>query len=326
MKITRRALLVGLGAGGVLAACRGYDAPLAPIRPADAVPTPTTRVVVVNNAAPAPAAAATGGPSPRSTQDPQAGQQAVEAFLKQQNGHFAVAARDFANQSNVEVAARDKFELASLYKVFLMAEVMRRAAGGDLSLTDRVRTAPDYSFGEPEGGVPPDTEVTVDQAIGAMIRVSSNGAALALIAKVGGQALAAAPARFGMADTTIDVQPGSDAGHYLVEAHGTARDLADFFLKLGRGGVVNSDLDARMAGYLLGQQIDDRLPALLPPGTPIAHKTGDLDDLTHDAGIVYLTGRPYVVAALAQDDAPAEGRAIVAEVSRILYGWYGGRS
>jgi beta-lactamase class A len=329
MKITRRSLLAGMGAGVLLAACRD-DVPLEPIRPAGATkaaPTPTTRVVVVSSGAPTTRAAgqpsvATGAPAPAA--DAKGGQRLVEQFLGQQKGKFAVAARDFAGQSSVEIAPRDLFELASLYKVVLMAEVMRRVAGGELGLTDRIRTAPDYGFGEPEGGVPPDTQLSIDEAIGAMIRVSSNGAALALIDRIGEQAVEAAPGRFGMGDTTIDVASGSGPGHYLVEAHGSARDLAELFLKLGRGQVVSRALDARMAGYLLGQTIDDRLPALLPPGTPIAHKTGELDDLTHDAGMVYLPGRPYAVAVLAQAAAPGEGRAIVAEVSRILYGWYGG--
>lgn len=337
MRITRRVLLGGL-AGTALVACQPDERlVLEPIRPSGARPgpTPTTKVIVsstTNKPTPAPAAQAGQGaaqtqpPKPAATagRDEAAGQRMVEEFLRQQKGRVGLAARDFQGASAIDVRSGEKFELASVYKVVLMAEVMRRVGGGELKLADRIKTAPEYAFGEPEGGIPPGTSVTIDDAIGAMIRVSSNAAALALIDRVGAREVEAAPGRLGMAETTVDVSGGNGPGSYLVEAHGSARDLAGFLVKLGRGQVVNRDLDARMAGYLLGNRTDDRLPSLLPAGTQVAHKTGELENLTHDVGIVYLTGRPYAVAVLAEGESPTEGRAIVAEVSRMLFAWYGG--
>ena len=81
-------------------------------------------------------------------------------------------------------------------------------------------------------------------------------------------------------------------GHFWVEAFGSARDLVELFGRLGRGQLVSPALDRRMVGYLLNQQVNDRLPLLLPAGTPIGHKTGEVDSLTHDAGLVHLKGHP----------------------------------
>lgn len=329
-------MLLGGLAGTALVACRPDERlVLEPIRPGSARtgPTPTTKVIVSSTTnKPSPVAAAKvaqaqvqAKTTPTPARDEGAGQRMVEEFLGGQKGRFGMAARDFQGTSAIDVRSGERFELASVYKVVLMAEVMRRIGAGELSLTDRVRTAAEYGFGEPEGGIPPDSLVTIDEAIMAMTRVSSNGAALALIERLGEREVEAAPGRFGMGDTTIEVTGGRSPGHYLIEAHGSARDLAGFLLKLGRGQIVNRDLDARMAGYLLGNRIDDRLPSLLPPGTQVAHKTGELENLTHDVGIVYLPSRPYAIAVLAEGENPTDGRAIVAEVSRILFGWYGGR-
>jgi hypothetical protein len=56
-----------------------------------------------------------------------------------------------------------------------------------------------------------------------------------------------------------------------------------------------------MVDLLLAQRVNDRLPAHLPPGTRVAHKTGNLDGIVHDVGIVYAPGAPFVIALLAED-------------------------
>jgi beta-lactamase class A len=232
-----------------------------------------------------------------------------------------VAARDLTGTTSIEIAPRERFELASLYKVVLMAEVMRQVKGGQRRLSDAVETLAEYDFGEPEGGVPPGTRLTVDEALAATIQVSSNAAALALIELIGAPALAAAPARFGMTDTTIEAQ-SLGKGHYWIDSLGSARDLVELLARIGRRQAVDAALDQRMADYLLGQRVDDRLPVGLPHSVRIAHKTGDDEDFTHDAGLVLLSRRPYAVAVLTQAESVAEGKSAIVEVSRLLYGYF----
>ena len=80
-----------------------------------------------------------------------------------------------------------------------------------------------------------------------------------------------------------------------------------------------------MIAYLAGQRINDRLPLLLPAGTPVAHKTGELERFTHDAGLVLLPSRPYAIVVLAEGESVADGKAIVAELSRLAYGYFSGQ-
>jgi beta-lactamase class A len=98
--------------------------------------------------------------------------------------------------------------------------------------------------------------------------------------------------------------------------------VASLLVRLDREELVGPEQDRRMIDLLLGQRIADRLPALLPPDVPIAHKTADLDGFTHDAGMVYLPGRPYVLAVMAQGESPSEGKAIAAEISRLVFGYF----
>jgi hypothetical protein len=53
-----------------------------------------------------------------------------------------------------------------------------------------------------------------------------------------------------------------------------------------------------MYALLKAQQVNDRLPRGLPPGTPIAHKTGDRIHWAHDAGVITTPNGDVLLAVL----------------------------
>lgn len=247
----------------------------------------------------------------------------LDAFLGEQPGNFGVAIRDLGGPVAAEHEADDRFPLGSLFKLPLMAEVMRQVRAGRISLGQVVQTLAEYDFGEPQGGVPPATKLSVEKALVAMISVSSNAAALALIELVTPDELIAAPKWLGLPNTAIDVT-GFGKGRYEIDARSSARDVLQLLLKLDREQLVGPEQDRKMIDLMLGQKIADRIPLLLPADVPIAHKTADLDGFTHDAGIVYLPGRPFAIAVLAQGLNPTDGKAAVSEIARIAFSYFRG--
>ena len=58
------------------------------------------------------------------------------------------------------------------------------------------------------------------------------------------------------------------------------------------------------------QEFNDEIPAGLPPGTRVAHKTGSITGVLHDAAIVYPPGRsPYVLVVLTREHSRRARRA-----------------
>jgi beta-lactamase class A len=57
----------------------------------------------------------------------------------------------------------------------------------------------------------------------------------------------------------------------------------------------------RFVDILKRQQCNNKFPAWLPPGTVLAHKTGDLPGTEHDAGILYVPAGPVVAVLLTKD-------------------------
>jgi beta-lactamase class A len=305
----RRAFLASL----LMVACGGRAQAMVSERPPRVEPTPTATGPTLRRRADAP---------PTPIVDDGSLQRQLQRFLREQRGIYGVAVRDLHGPVVADYEPRERFPLGSLYKLHLTYEVMRHVRAGAVGLADTVRTPVEYSFGEPQGGVPPGTQLSVEEALATMIAVSSNAAALALIDVVRPSGLAAAPARIGLAETAIDVAATGEPGHYEIDARGSARDVVDILVRLDRETLVGPEQDRRIVDMLLGQRIVDRLPALLPSDVPIAHKTADLDGFTHDAGMVYLPGRPYAIALLAQGESPLEGKAVVAEVSRLVFSYF----
>ena len=100
-----------------------------------------------------------------------------------------------------------------------------------------------------------------------------------------------------------------------------ARDLLLIFEKLAKGELVNKQASDEMINVLLDQHFNEIIPAGLPPGVKVAHKTGSITGVQHDGGIVFLPdGRKYVLVLLSKD-IQDENEAIktMSNISRIIY-------
>jgi len=74
----------------------------------------------------------------------------------------------------------------------------------------------------------------------------------------------------------------------------TPEDMTKLLGMICRGEVVDRAACDQMLHILLQQQLNDRLPRLLPYGVPFAHKTGTLAGIRNDAGILYANDNTHV--------------------------------
>lgn len=201
---------------------------------------------------------------------------------------------------------------ASLYKLAVLAEAERRVDAGQLHYSDVITIEPedittDGSF-EVAG-----TELTVDQALEAMITISDNGAALALWHVLGAENINATLRNAGINDFHVFLAWGEDDNIATPRAIGTLLTL------LANRQLISAAASDRMLARLERQQINDRLPAELPEGVVVAHKTGNLPGLTHDAGIIFTPSGPRVVVVMTWDAYEADAHAFIANVGSIVY-------
>ena len=101
----------------------------------------------------------------------------------------------------------------------------------------------------------------------------------------------------------------------------TADGLLRILVLLAEGKAFSPALSRRMMDILHGQEFNQGIPARLPKGARVAHKTGEISTVAHDAGVVYLPKRkPYVVVILTQWDQADSGRSrTIAAISHAIY-------
>ena len=101
----------------------------------------------------------------------------------------------------------------------------------------------------------------------------------------------------------------------------SARDLAALLVAIETGKAASKSSSREMIDILARQEFNTEIPAGLPPGTRVAHKTGWITGVTHDAAIVYPPARkPYVLVVLTKGipDRPVAQR-LIAGVSGLVW-------
>ena len=100
----------------------------------------------------------------------------------------------------------------------------------------------------------------------------------------------------------------------------TANGLLKLLRLIAEERAYSKEACEEMLKIMLDQQYRSGIPAGLPKAARVAHKTGNISTVHHDAGIVYLEKRkPYVLVILTQFPAEAGRGTAVADVSRDIF-------
>lgn len=111
-----------------------------------------------------------------------------------------------------------------------------------------------------------------------------------------------------------------------LQNHVTARDCAEILRQIYKKTCISEAVSEKMLQLLENQQVNDRLPLLLPEDVTVAHKTGNLSGICiADVGIVELKDSPYLICVICNDpytDAGATSE--IAELSQSVYRAFAG--
>jgi beta-lactamase class A len=248
----------------------------------------------------------------------------------------AVAFRDLARGDTLFVGADERFHAASTMKVPVMVELFRQVDRGRLSLSQHLELQNDFksivdgSAYQLSAADDSDSlvyrwvgsQVSVHDLLEHMITRSSNLATNTLIGLVGTKEANATAHSLGARD--IQVLRGVEDGKAYAAGMNnmtTARDLATLMAAIESGTAASRASTDSMRAILLRQEFNDEIPAGLPAGTRVAHKTGQITGHLHDAAIVYPQRRgPYVLVVLTRGiDDEKVARSLIADISRLVY-------
>ncbi len=250
---------------------------------------------------------------------------------------IAVALRDAETGLELHYHADRWFHAASTIKVPILLGVFAAIDRGDLLPHSRVHVrnrflsvVENIPFRVESGR---DANSAVHNAIGKMMRVdelayhmittSSNLATNLLLGVIGPEAVNQTLKELDV-ERGIELRRGVEdelAFEKGINNMVTADGLLRILVMLSESKAFSPALSRRMMDILHGQEFNQGIPARLPKGARVAHKTGEISTIAHDAGVVYLPKRkPYALVILTEWDSGVSGRSrTIAAISHTIY-------
>lgn len=252
---------------------------------------------------------------------------AVEEIAREVGGTVAVAARNLGTGMALDRLADERFPSASVIKIAILLELLARADEGDLRLTDRLIVQDEDKV--PGSGVlsmlGAGLELSLDDLAHLMMNVSDNTASNLLIGRLGCDAINRRLSELGLTSTRLERKFYDFAAREKgLDNWVAAGELADLLMAVERRSVLSPAACEKALAVMRKQQFTSRIPALLPPDTPVANKTGSITGICHDAGIIYSPAGPLVLVVLTRDlPHPAVAEGAIRHVARMVYEQWG---
>lgn len=214
---------------------------------------------------------------------------------------------------------------ASLIKIPIMMEILNQVKEGKLSLKQRITVednvkVPFSILNLLESG----NSYTLKDVITLMIIQSDNTAANILMDLAGMDNVNNYVKNLGIKNTVLQRKMmDSEARKEGRENKTTAAEMAKFFEIIYKGEKAKESYSVSMKNILTAQLDNSVMRLNIPDDTLIAHKTGDLDGISHDAGIVYLPNVDYIFCGLTWDAVTNNfARETIGKISKIAYDYF----
>jgi len=234
-------------------------------------------------------------------------------YLAQKPGRYGICCRELNTGRGFGFDEDKLFVQASCVKVPYVLYLYEQAAAGQCALSKRLayRAASDYSDGSgylqhlaTEGDL-----FTLRSLAGVAITLSDNIAYRMIKRFLGASNVLRYMEQLGMK------HPRPNGEHCT-----TPRDMVCILQGVLDFAAREPGLGSRLLEDMSHPVWHHGLPLLLPESVQVAHKEGDLEGAANDVGIIFLPGRPYLLAILSggQPDVKSSFREI-ARISKTIY-------
>lgn len=235
----------------------------------------------------------------------------IQNAVKDFSGKVWIYAKNLDTGKDFAFRADEQVRTASTIKLPIMTEVFHQIAQGKVKWTDEIVLTKDkkqsgsgilFEFSD-------DTKIDLKTAVNLMIVLSDNTATNLVIDKIGTDNVNDFVESLGLHQTRSmrkigggDSKASSDPRLKLFGLGASSpRDMVKLLEMLENGQVVSKEASAEMLNILKRQQLKDGIGRGLPDTIQSASKSGALDRLRSDVGILY-TRRGRIAMAITTDD------------------------
>ena len=246
----------------------------------------------------------------------------IEKIISQVDGKVCINFYDLNKNDGFSINGDEKVLSASMIKLLILAELMKKISEDKFSLSDTIMMA---NFMKTEGdGVLKELNTghhfTLKELATLMIIVSDNQATNILIDFLGMENINLLGKELGLRETFLERRMMDAEARKNGYDNYTSADNISLLLKLiYQEKLVNKEASQLMLEILLKQQQGERLQRYLPTDIKIAHKCGDLDNLENDGGIIWLEEKAYILVVLTSGMSNLQCKQTIGKISKFVY-------
>ena len=246
----------------------------------------------------------------------------IEKIISQVEGKVCVNFYDLNKNNGFSINGDKKVLSASMIKLLILAELMKKISEDKFSLSDTIMMA---NFMKTEGdGVLKELNTghhfTLKELATLMIIVSDNQATNILIDFLGMENINLLGKELGLRETFLERRMmDSEARKNGYDNYTSADDISLLLKLIYQEKLINKEASQLMLEILLKQQQGERLQRYLPTDIKIAHKCGDLDNLENDGGIIWLEEKVYILVVLTSRMSNLQCKQTIGKISKFVY-------
>ena len=246
----------------------------------------------------------------------------IEKIISQVEGNVCINFYDLNKNNGFSVNGDKKVLSASMIKLLILAELMKKIFENKFSLSDTVMMANFMKIGG--DGVLKELNTghhfTLKELATLMIIVSDNQATNILIDFLGMENINQLGKELDLKETFLGRKMmDAEARKKGYDNYTCADDISLLLKLIYQEKLINKEASQLMLDILLRQQQGERLQRYLPSDIKIAHKCGDLDNLENDGGIIWLGGRAYILVILTNGMPNLQCKQTIGKISKFVY-------
>ena len=246
----------------------------------------------------------------------------IEKIISQVEGNVCINFYDLNKNNGFSVNGDKKVLSASMIKLLILAELMKKIFENKFSLSDTVMMANFMKIGG--DGVLKELNTghhfTLKELATLMIIVSDNQATNILIDFLGMENINQLGKELDLKETFLGRKMmDAEARKKGYDNYICADDISLLLKLIYQEKLINKEASQLMLDILLRQQQGERLQRYLPSDIKIAHKCGDLDNLENDGGIIWLGDRAYILVVLTNGMPNLQCKQTIGKISKFVY-------
>ena len=262
-------------------------------------------------------------------------EQRLMPLIEAHAGKVCVAVKHLEKDDSFFQRADEPMPTASLIKLAVMIETYRQAREAQVDLTKHVVLRKEDMV--PGSGIlttqfSPGASFSLRDSVRLMIAFSDNSATNLVVDQIGLPATAKYMEELGCPNTKIHAKVFKRETSVFPErskqfglGSTTANEMLRLLDLLHKRELVSPEASDAMKEHLLACDDKKKFPKFLPDGTKLAHKTGSVDAVRTDAGIIYSPAGPISLCVLTNENKDTRwaednaGDMLCANIAKAVY-------